>query len=303
MPRLYVLDNFTIDDVIYHGSSAWWDVPGGNVLYSAAGARTWLSEVGLLARLGRDYPDAHLRTLADSGFVLGLRRVDRPNIHTWALYEAGASRFVNHIDSGGHHDMSIRQEEIDESHRRAEAYHLASMPTDIQLDLVRALKRPDNLVSLDPHVDYLHRGDAALEGILRIVDCFLPSREEARLAYGADRPEEAARSFAAAGPRAVAIKLADEGSLVYDRGAARLVYVPAIDVAVTDVTGAGDAYCGGFLAGMLLTGDPVEAALYGTVSASYTVESRGALGVAIAPAEASRSRLAALRATVSVQQH
>lgn len=303
MPRLYVLGNFTIDDVIYHRSSAWWDLPGGNVLYSAAGARTWLSEVGVLARLGRDYPDAHLRTLAERGFVLALRRVDTPNIHTWALYEAGTNRFVNHIDSGGHHDMSIRPEEIDESHRRAEAYHVASMPTEIQLDLVRALKRPNNLVSLDPHVDYLRRGDATLESILRTVDCFLPSREEARLTYGADRPEEAARSFAAAGPRAVAIKLADEGSLVYDRFTAHMVHVPAINVKVTDVTGAGDGYCGGFIAGMLLTGDPVEAALHATVSASYTVESRGALGVAIAPRDESLSRLVALRATISVQQH
>ncbi len=303
MPRLYVLGNFTIDDVLYHRSSATWDLPGGNVVYSAAGARTWLPEVGIIARLGTDYPEADLRALGERGFTLAVRRVDRPNMHTWGLYEeSGRHQFVNHIGSSGHDEMSIRPEEIDERHRNAEAYHVASMPTDLQLGLVRALKRSSTLVSLDPHVDYVRRGDAALATILGMVDCFLPSREEAELAYGADRPEEAARSFAAAGPRAVAIKLAAEGSLVFDRGAQRLVHVPAIPVKVVDVTGAGDAYCGGFLAGMLLTGDPVEAALFATVSASYVVESSGALGVGIAARDEARSRLEALRGAVSTRQ-
>jgi ribokinase len=270
------------------------------VVYSAVGARTWLTEVGIVARLGNDYPEEHLRALAERGFALAVRRVDRPNMHTWGLYEEGGfNQFVNHIASSGHYEMSIRPEDIEERHRNAEAYHVASMPTDIQLGLVRALKRSRSLVSVDPHADYVRRGDAALETILGMVDCFLPSREEAQLAYGADRPEEAARSFAAAGPRAVAVKLAAEGSLVYDREAQRMVHVPAIPVKVADVTGAGDAYCGGFMAGMLLTGDPLEAALFATVSASYAVESSGALGVGVVPRDAARSRLEELRIAVA----
>lgn len=302
MPRLYVLGNFTIDDIVYHRSSAAWDVPGGNALYSALGARTWLHEVGLIARLGDDYPEACLGALGERGIVLAIRRVDGPNIHNWALYEDGAThRFVDHARSGGHDDMSIRPEDIDERHRGADGYHVASMPTEIQLDLVRALKRPSTLVSVDPHVDHVRPHDETLERILGAIDLFLPSREEAERCYGADRPEEAARSFAAAGPRAVAIKLAEEGSLVYDRDSRRLVHVPAIPVSVVDVTGAGDAYCGGFLAGMLLTGDAVEAALFATVSASYVVESSGALGVRVATPDDARSRLESLRGMVSAR--
>jgi len=45
---------------------------------------------------------------------------------------------------------------------------------------------------------------------------------------------------------------------------------------VVDVTGAGNSFLGGLAAGLVLTnGDVVEAARYGTISASYTVEQLG----------------------------
>lgn len=304
MSTFYVLGNFTIDDVVYHGAGVSWDQPGGNALYAALGAQVWLSDVGVLARLGADYPEAHLDALRRRGLELALRRMEAPNIHDWSLYEEGGGRrFVDQLSSGSHYEMSIRPEEVCERERDGRAYHVAPMPIDIQADLARALKRPGNLVSLDPHLDYIAGHETELEAILHIVDCFLPSREEARVAYGADRPEEAARRFAASGPRAVAVKLGDEGSLVYDRGSDRMVHVPVVGVEVCDVTGAGDAYCGGFVAGMLLTGDPVEAALYATVSASYIVESRGVVAVPIPPREDAMRRLDALRATLRSSPH
>ncbi|CAK9783218.1 unnamed protein product [Cutaneotrichosporon oleaginosum] len=44
---------------------------------------------------------------------------------------------------------------------------------------------------------------------------------------------------------------------------------------VQDVTGAGNAFIGGYIAGLYLTGDPYEAALHGTVSASFVIEQLG----------------------------
>jgi sugar/nucleoside kinase (ribokinase family) len=80
-------------------------------------------------------------------------------------------------------------------------------------------------------------------------------------------------------------RLGFDGVLVIKRGpqgvdvalAGDVVRVPAPAVDVLDVTGAGDAFCGGFLAGLLATGDPVAAAAHGVVSASFVVETRGAV--------------------------
>jgi sugar/nucleoside kinase (ribokinase family) len=46
---------------------------------------------------------------------------------------------------------------------------------------------------------------------------------------------------------------------------------------MADPTGAGDAFCGGFLAGLKKTYDPLRAALHGNVAASLAIEGTGAL--------------------------
>ena len=45
---------------------------------------------------------------------------------------------------------------------------------------------------------------------------------------------------------------------------------------MVDLTGAGDAFCGGFLAGFCKTYDPLQAVLYGNVTASIAIEGTGA---------------------------
>jgi sugar/nucleoside kinase (ribokinase family) len=72
------------------------------------------------------------------------------------------------------------------------------------------------------------------------------------------------------------IKMGEQGSLVCEREGA-LWQVPAYPSAVVDTTGAGDAFCGGFLAGLVAGASIPECAAMGTVSASYVVEARGAL--------------------------
>ncbi|MFD1496183.1 carbohydrate kinase family protein, partial [Streptosporangium lutulentum] len=84
-----------------------------------------------------------------------------------------------------------------------------------------------------PHIDYL-----------------LPNEEQALLMSGAAGVEEAATALLAEGPRAVLVTLGGEGSLVARRGEG-VTRVPALDVPVVDTTGCGDAYCAGFIAGLI----------------------------------------------------
>ena len=63
-------------------------------------------------------------------------------------------------------------------------------------------------------------------------------------------------------------------------------------------TGAGDAFCGGFLAGYRKTYEPLEAALYGNVSASLNVEGSGAFYPLDVLPGLAQARLEVLRAMV-----
>jgi ribokinase len=109
------------------------------------------------------------------------------------------------------------------------------------------------------------------------VDVFLPSEQEVESILGKGDPWLAARQFAEAGPAVVVIKAGSKGSLVYDRQSGGRWLVPAYPAHVVDVTGAGDAYCGGFMVGYDETEDPVLAGCYGAVSASFVLEGFGAL--------------------------
>jgi sugar/nucleoside kinase (ribokinase family) len=64
---------------------------------------------------------------------------------------------------------------------------------------------------------------------------------------------------------------------VYDSRSKDKWEIPAYPARLADPTGVGDAFCGGFLAGYRRTYDPLQAALYGNVSASLKLEGSGAL--------------------------
>lgn len=73
------------------------------------------------------------------------------------------------------------------------------------------------------------------------------------------------------------VKLGAQGSMVCDARTGQVHRVPAFPSLVMDTTGTGDAYCGGFLAGLVAGRRVPECAAMGTVSASYVVEACGAV--------------------------
>jgi sugar/nucleoside kinase (ribokinase family) len=74
----------------------------------------------------------------------------------------------------------------------------------------------------------------------------------------------------------VVIKCGARGQLLYDTNSKRRWEIPAYPARLADVTGAGDAFCGGFTAGYCKNYDPLEGVLYGNVSASLKLEGSGA---------------------------
>ncbi len=74
------------------------------------------------------------------------------------------------------------------------------------------------------------------------------------------------------------LKLGERGVIVYDRKADLTWHVPAYPVnTIVDVTGCGDAFCGGFLASFVQNEDAYTSALYGVISASFNLEQYGVI--------------------------
>ncbi|MGN9838838.1 carbohydrate kinase family protein [Nonomuraea sp. H19] len=105
------------------------------------------------------------------------------------------------------------------------------------------------------------------------VDYVLPNESQALLMTGAADVDTAAATLLADGPRGVLVTLGEEGSLVVTaEGAER---VPAIKTDVSDTTGCGDAYCAGFLTGLLHGQDVLTAARWGTAAAARVATGLG----------------------------
>ncbi|MCW2914536.1 MAG: carbohydrate kinase family protein [Actinomycetia bacterium] len=113
----------------------------------------------------------------------------------------------------------------------------------------------------------------ATTAFLPYVDFFLPNEEQALAITGARDPESAARDLLARGPRGVIVTLGGEGSLIVTpEGLTRL---PALKVEVVDTTGCGDAYCAGFITGLVHGKDVLESARWGTAAAATVAQGLG----------------------------
>jgi ribokinase len=145
------------------------------------------------------------------------------------------------------------------------------------LALIARGKEVGATISLDPSFHSARDFRTRMYPVLRDIDLLFPNREEAERMTGVRQPAEAAALLRALGPRVVAIKLGSEGCYVAsDEGN---TYVPAYPVHnVVDTTGAGDAFCGGFLTATLRNMPPNQAARVGHVVAASVIAREGGHG-------------------------
>src|SRR5262249_20705235 len=116
----------------------------------------------------------------------------------------------------------------------------------------------------------------ALTRALSRVDVVLMNEEEVRQYAGTPHLLKGAKAIMALGPKALIIKKGEYGAVLLHEG--RYFYCPAYPLEeVTDPTGAGDSFAGGFLGYLAGRGGGTMAHLrralvYGSVVASFAVE-------------------------------
>jgi sugar/nucleoside kinase (ribokinase family) len=100
----------------------------------------------------------------------------------------------------------------------------------------------------------------------------------------------------------VALRQGAKGATVHRADTGETWHIPAFATQIVDPTGAGNAFCGGFLVGWVQSGDIRLAGLYGAVAASFLVEQ---VGLPLAPASKgpeAQQRLAILQAVATREE-
>ena len=302
-----------IDYLITHDGQARTELIGGNALYAAVGAALWSDDVGLWARMGENYPEAWLEQLRPYPLnTAGLIRIPGQQDHrTFFAYTPDglrndtnpAAQFAHigqplpealrdYIHSTPGQDnpelyepLALRPDYWPKVYEKATAVHLSPLSLATHRHVPDALRQFDvRQICLDPGERYMipERADY-IRQLLPQIDAFLPSDMEVRSLFGDDVDLwEAAATLCDWGVPLVVIKNGANGVLVMEgkrngRATHLLPYHPPHDSRVVDVTGAGDSFCGGFMIGLAQTGNPIQAAQMGLVSASIVIEGYGAL--------------------------
>jgi hypothetical protein len=287
------------------------DVPGGDLLYAAAGASVWTRDsgpgIGLLGRVGEDYPREWLASFEKRGFDAdGIRIVPgHLDLRAFRAYLDPATVQRNNPVAHfarlgmpypksllGYQPPSDRTRprgpapdaphpaDIPDAYRAALAIHLCPLDHLSAGRIVTAFRQAGvKAVTLDPSAALMAPSMLDdVRNLLHGLTAFLPAEEELRaLFWGrSDDLWEMAEALAAFGCEFIVIKRGGRGQMLYDAAAKKRWEIPAYAARLTDPTGAGDSFCGGFLAGFSQTYDPLRAVLHGNVSASLTVEGSGA---------------------------
>lgn len=283
------------------------DAQGGNLLYAAGGLAVWGVQAGLIARVGNDYPTNWLEDLSTRGFdTRGIRIQPHPmDLRLFIAYAENNERsFTNAVSHFARRQLKFPKsllgyQQVDEAaknpreidpaspsaldapkdYRDVEHVHLCPFDFTSQSQLVNLFRGGSNqTVSLDPAPSYMLPAFwRDLRIVLQGVTIFLPSEEEIRALFWGDTNDlwEMMRKVSEYGPRIIVIKRGALGQIIYDAAQNRRYEIPAYASRMEDPTGAGDAFCGGFLFGFQKTKDSLMAALYGSVSASLKIEGCG----------------------------
>ncbi len=89
-----------------------------------------------------------------------------------------------------------------------------------------------------------------LKELLPFVDYFMPSMEEVEFISGLTNPSEIADFFLGLGAKTCIFKWGENGSFIKSHD--EKFSISALKVTISDTTGCGDSYCGGFVAGLAM---------------------------------------------------
>jgi 2-dehydro-3-deoxygluconokinase len=262
---------------------------GGDTSNAAIAAARQGARVGMIAAVGHDMPgDSFLRLWTREGVDTSC--VLRSDKAQTGIY------FVTH-DADGHHFFHYR------TGSAASLYGVADVPEaaiasarmlyvsgisqgisgsacDAVFAAIDVARRHGVSVAYDtnyrPKLWPPARAAAAMHAAMGLVDYALPGFDDVRTLTGLTEPQAMLDFYLRLGPKVVVLKMGEAGAWLATADDRMLV--PAFPVRALDATGAGDTFCGSFLARILAGDGPEDAARYASVAAALKCTGYGAVG-------------------------
>jgi len=249
---------------------------GGSAANTVVGLARLELKTGFVGKVAAD---------REGNFLLDDFRKEKVDVKGISVSERGRSGvvmgFINqkgdralYVDPGVNDQVEFKDINLDYV-SGTEFLHLSSFvgekPFKAQKNLIEQLS--DVKISFDPGAIYSRKGLAAMKPIIRRSYVMFPNGIEVKLLTGQNY-REGAETFTELGADLVAVKLGKRGCYVTDGKESHLI--EPYKVEAVDTTGAGDAFCAGFLYGLIKQKDLYECGKLGNFVASRCITKMGA---------------------------
>ncbi len=274
-----------MSDILVVGSLAYDSIetPSGRVDRALGGSANYFSlaaslfaKVRVVGVVGEDYEESDYKLLQSRGVDLeGLEKVSGKTFHWEGKYEGDmneAKTLRTELNVFEHFNPKLP-----ESYKNSSFVFLANIVPALQLEVLNQVKNPQ-FVGMDTMNLWIDIANSDLLKVLKKVDVVLINEIEAEMLTGAENAIAAAAKIIELGPKAVVIKRGEYGFIMYSQEGGYFV-LPAFPIAkVTDPTGAGDTFAGGFFGylasrpGKPTIKDMKQACIFGSILASHTIQ-------------------------------
>jgi sugar/nucleoside kinase (ribokinase family) len=254
--------------------------PGGSAANCAAVAAKLGTRVEFMGIIGQDHFSELIRTdLTQHG--VGIRylkhAVGQCSIVVIIIDQTGERTFlsyrgVSERNPFGPISLSFLQQG---DHMHIDGYSFQTpLSRKTSEELIERAHEIGASTSIDPSFYFASKGVQEFQHLLKGLDFLFPNREEALIMTHRESVEEAAKDLHNLGIKVIVIKMGAAGCLVVSEQGEYRVPTLRLDQPV-DTTGAGDGFTGGFLAAVLNSCSPIEAAHVGNAVAYHVIRSVG----------------------------
>ena len=293
-------------DTVHTPSAKAEGVSGGSCAYFAAAAAFHHKPIRVVGAVGGDWPREHAILLESiEGLCLeGLERRTDSKTFAWG------GRYFDNMNQREtlFTELGVLEEappEVPSSYADSRIIFLANSHPSVQLNLLNEFPKRELAVAdtMDLWITIAHE---ELLALFKEIDGLIINDSEAEQLTNQSDSIAAATELLQFGPEFVIVKKGEHGSvLVHPDGTLVLPAFPLEQSNVVDPTGAGDSFAGGFL-GHLASCDTYdfkamkEAVAWGTITASFTLQSFGLDGLVSTTQPQLKERMQAFKQLTSV---
>ena len=275
---LVSISNIFIDDILTWRDEVFLGALGGAGLHALSGCRIWHDQLGIVACAGEDFrpflPQLQAMGIDTTGIQYNQEKTNRQ----WEVFQPGEVRIGVIRDPRIPKRQAIPDfNQLSAHYGQAAGYHILWQGGEPDIfSVLEDLRRrnPGAVIVYEPSIIDCLWGVDFFQRLFLLIDAFSPGLAESRQILGQEDPQMNVKQFLQLGCKLVALRLGDQGSLAGAQSG-NLYHVPAAEAKFVDVTGAGNAYCGGLLCGLVAQRPVRECLAMASVSASFEIEQYG----------------------------